>query len=55
MTVAVPLSERALILAPMGRDSQIALMILNEAGYGGMITPISPRCVRNWNPVPGYC
>ncbi|QXI08852.1 response regulator [Pseudomonas tensinigenes] len=39
MTVAVPLSERALILAPMGRDSQIALMILNEAGYGGMITP----------------
>nr|WP_262415996.1 ATP-binding protein [Pseudomonas fluorescens] len=23
----------------MGRDSQIALMILNEAGYGGMITP----------------
>jgi len=39
VTVAVPLSERALILAPMGRDSQIALMILNEAGYGGMITP----------------
>ncbi|MGY1890194.1 hybrid sensor histidine kinase/response regulator [Pseudomonas asplenii] len=39
MTVAVALSERALILAPMGRDSQIALMILNEAGYGGMITP----------------
>jgi len=39
VTVAVALSERALILAPMGRDSQIALMILNEAGYGGMITP----------------
>ncbi|MBK5529308.1 response regulator [Pseudomonas sp. TH06] len=39
MTVSVPLAERALILAPLGRDSQIALMILNEAGYGGLITP----------------
>lgn len=27
------LSERAIILAPRGRDSQIALRILNEAGY----------------------
>ncbi|WP_408003369.1 response regulator [Pseudomonas mediterranea] len=32
-----PLSERALILAPLGRDSQIALMILNEAGFTGLI------------------
>ena len=39
MTVQVPLAERALILAPVGRDSQIALMILNEAGYGGLVTP----------------
>ena len=39
MTGSVPLAERALILAPMGRDSQIALMILNEAGYHGLITP----------------
>ncbi|QAX85099.1 hybrid sensor histidine kinase/response regulator [Pseudomonas sp. DTU12.3] len=39
MTVSVPLAERALILAPVGRDSQIALMILNEAGYGGLVTP----------------
>ncbi|MCY0106897.1 response regulator [Pseudomonas monsensis] len=39
MTVSVPLAERALILAPMGRDSQVALMILNEAGFGGHITP----------------
>ncbi len=39
MTVATPLAERALILAPMGRDSQIALMILNEAGFEGLITP----------------
>jgi len=37
VTIAVPLSERALILAPLGRDSQVALMILNEAGYGGVI------------------
>jgi len=39
VTVQVPLAERALILAPVGRDSQIALMILNEAGYGGLVTP----------------
>ncbi|MGX4726398.1 response regulator [Pseudomonas corrugata] len=32
-----PLSERALILAPLGRDSQIAMMILNEAGFTGLI------------------
>ncbi|MBK5373183.1 response regulator [Pseudomonas sp. TH43] len=38
MTVSVPLAERALILAPLGRDSQIALMILNEAGYNGLVT-----------------
>ncbi|MBV4474900.1 ATP-binding protein [Pseudomonas botevensis] len=38
MSVSVPLSERALILAPLGRDSQIAQMILGEAGYGGVIT-----------------
>lgn len=32
------MSERALILAPLGRDSQIALLMLNEAGYDGVIT-----------------
>ncbi|SFA93016.1 hypothetical protein SAMN03159488_01086 [Pseudomonas sp. NFIX10] len=37
MTPAELLSERALILAPLGRDSQIALMILNEAGFAGLI------------------
>ncbi len=37
MTLAEPLFERALILAPLGRDSQIALMILNEAGFAGLI------------------
>jgi len=31
-------SERAIILAPLGRDSQIALKMLNEAGYDGVIT-----------------
>nr|WP_283939163.1 response regulator [Pseudomonas sp. T1.Ur] len=29
--------ERALILAPLGRDSQIALMILKEAGFSGLV------------------
>jgi len=37
VTSAQPLSERALILAPLGRDSQIALMILNEAGFSGLV------------------
>lgn len=37
MTSAAPLSERALILAPLGRDSQIALNILVEAGFPGLI------------------
>ena len=31
-------SERVIILAPLGRDSQIALMMLNEAGYTGVVT-----------------
>jgi signal transduction histidine kinase len=30
-------TERTLILAPRGRDSQIALMMLNEAGFHGAI------------------
>lgn len=38
MTVQPATSERALILAPLGRDSHIALMMLNEAGYDGVIT-----------------
>ncbi|MDQ0123983.1 signal transduction histidine kinase [Pseudomonas lini] len=38
MTVLEPMSERAIILAPLGRDSQIALMMLNEAGFNGVIT-----------------
>jgi signal transduction histidine kinase len=47
VTVTVPLSERALILAPMGRDSQVALMILNEAGFGEMIaTDLGALCAE---------
>ncbi|MCU1759876.1 response regulator [Pseudomonas sp. 14P_8.1_Bac3] len=38
MTVQRATSERAIILAPLGRDSQIALMMLHEAGYDGVIT-----------------
>jgi len=32
-----PLSERALVLAPFGRDAQIATLILAEAGYAAFI------------------
>ncbi|WP_460146052.1 ATP-binding protein [Pseudomonas sp. S2_A02] len=38
MTAMEAMSERAIILAPLGRDSQIALMMLNEAGFNGVIT-----------------
>jgi len=38
VTVVKATSERAIILAPLGRDSQIALMMLNEAGFDGVIT-----------------
>ncbi|QJI29248.1 response regulator [Pseudomonas sp. ADAK18] len=31
------ISERAIILAPLGRDSALALMMLNEAGFSGII------------------
>ncbi|QZA95270.1 response regulator [Pseudomonas mandelii] len=38
MSVVEAMSERALILAPLGRDSQIALIMLNEAGFEGLVT-----------------
>ncbi|TBN51090.1 response regulator [Pseudomonas sp. BGI-2] len=38
MRVIEVMSERAIILAPLGRDSQIALMMLNEAGFEGLVT-----------------
>ncbi|MGR2708061.1 hybrid sensor histidine kinase/response regulator [Pseudomonas sp. IB20] len=37
MTGLSPVSERAIILAPMGRDGSLALMMLNQAGYSGII------------------
>ncbi|OCX13890.1 response regulator [Pseudomonas graminis] len=38
MSTPGQLSERAIILAPLGRDSQIALTMLQEAGYPAIIT-----------------
>ncbi len=37
MIVAAPVSERAIILAPLGRDGSLALMMLKEAGYSGIV------------------
>lgn len=37
MTGLTPVSERAIILAPLGRDGSLALMMLKEAGYTGMV------------------
>ncbi|KQZ81618.1 MULTISPECIES: ATP-binding protein [unclassified Pseudomonas] len=36
-------SERAIILAPLGRDSQIAMMLLKEAGFDGIISQDLPQ------------
>jgi signal transduction histidine kinase len=38
VTVDEAMSERAIILVPRERDSQLALMMLNEAGYDGVVT-----------------
>ena len=37
MSGLTAISERAIILAPLGRDSSLALMMLIEAGYSGVI------------------
>jgi signal transduction histidine kinase len=45
VTVLSPLSERAIILAPLGRDGALALMMLNEAGYSGIVaTDLNSLC-----------
>ena len=45
MTSLSPVSERAIVLAPMGRDGALALMMLNEAGYNGVIaTSLTALC-----------
>jgi len=38
VSIVEAMSERAIILAPLGRDSQIALMMLKEAGFEGVVT-----------------
>ncbi|WP_300631759.1 ATP-binding protein [Pseudomonas sp.] len=42
MTPVSLVFERAIILAPLGRDSSLALMMLNEAGYHGMVAASLP-------------
>ncbi|MCU1785854.1 ATP-binding protein [Pseudomonas sp. 13B_2.1_Bac1] len=42
MTAISPVSERAIVLAPMGRDGTLALMMLNEAGYSGIVASSLP-------------
>ena len=37
MAALSPVSERAIVLAPMGRDGSLALMMLNEPGYSGIV------------------
>ena len=42
MTTLSPVSERAIVLAPMGRDGSLALMMLKEAGYSGVVASSLP-------------
>jgi signal transduction histidine kinase len=42
VTAISPVSERAIVLAPMGRDGTLALMMLNEAGYSGIVVSSLP-------------
>ena len=42
MNTLLPISERAIILAPMGRDGALALMMLKEAGYGSIVVSNLP-------------
>ncbi len=42
MTAISPVSERAIVLAPMGRDGSLALMMLKEAGYSGIVASSLP-------------
>ncbi|KII37253.1 histidine kinase [Pseudomonas fluorescens] len=46
MMIREATSERAIILAPQGRDSQVALMLLNEAGVDGIISSDLPKLCR---------
>lgn len=40
------MSERVVILAPAGRDSQVAMMLLGEAGYAGRAVRDLPELVK---------
>jgi signal transduction histidine kinase len=42
-----PLSERALVLAPTGRDSRVAVQVLKEAGFPAEAVADLPALVRN--------
>ncbi|POA90195.1 hypothetical protein SAMN03159355_00501 [Pseudomonas sp. NFPP10] len=42
MSPDLDFSERALVLTPHGRDSQLAQMMLKEAGFNSLITPHLP-------------
>jgi signal transduction histidine kinase/DNA-binding response OmpR family regulator len=45
--VSIPTSERVLVLAPLGRDSQVALQILEQAGIDGIaVSDVDALCVH---------
>ncbi|MBD8729965.1 response regulator [Pseudomonas sp. CFBP 13710] len=54
--MSIPTSERVLVLAPMGRDSQVALQILGQAGIQGIaVADVDDLCAHLQREGAGVC
>ncbi len=54
--MSIPTSERVLVLAPMGRDSQVALQILGQAGIQGIaVADVDDLCTHLQREGAGVC
>ncbi|MBD8601786.1 response regulator [Pseudomonas sp. CFBP 8771] len=54
--MSIPTSERVLVLAPMGRDSQVALQILRQAGIQGIaVADVDDLCAHLQREGAGVC
>ncbi|RZA24095.1 MAG: PAS domain S-box protein, partial [Proteobacteria bacterium] len=54
--MSIPTSERVLVLAPLGRDSQVALQILGQAGIeGAAVADVDELCTHLQREGAGVC
>ncbi|MBD8472558.1 response regulator [Pseudomonas sp. CFBP 8770] len=54
--MSIPTSERVLVLAPLGRDSQVALQILSQAGIPGTaVSDVDDLCAQLQREGAGMC